>query len=588
MDVLLALLGAAVVSAAAPPSSCQVFWEDGHLEIEADRAIVVRQFRLRDPERRILDLVGADLADLHTPGSITVGAGGVRQVRIARHPDKREVRIVFDLEADADLVLKSTDGGRRLIAWPGTDQELGPPAPGTAAALVGPPVPAGRVGWWRQAPGTAGVPPASFVTPHDSRQDAGTSSEIGPPAPASPFALVGPPAPRSALALVGPPAPASRWRARTPSGPAALSLARRLTSASGTAGSGVSSHVSSRVSSGGAPRFPTLPPIALPSPSPDEIGEASGSRGVPWPAAPQVVESIRLRRNGTETTLEIRSKAALMAWVQDEWQGPRLTVRIPRSSVACDVPRPRGAVERLTLRREEDAWALALDLDAGRHVFEAGPIEQGRGLRIRMKPAPALSATKPLVIVDAGHGGYDPGALGPTGVDESKVTFEVARLVAKALSEQGVQPLLTRTLDAEVRLQDRVALMDRFNPVAFVSLHCNSSEAPEATGIETYFRHDSGQKLASTIHEKLVGATGRQDRGVRSGRLYVLRGDRIPATLVEMGFMSSREEESRLTNPDYQKLVARAIADGIKTYLDNRPATSAAAPTAPAIQASGN
>jgi N-acetylmuramoyl-L-alanine amidase len=130
-------------------------------------------------------------------------------------------------------------------------------------------------------------------------------------------------------------------------------------------------------------------------------------------------------------------------------------------------------------------------------------------------------------------------------------------------------------MDAEVRLPDRVAVMERFNPAAFVSLHCNSSEAPEATGIETYYRHDNGQKLARSIHERLVAATGRPDRGVRNGRLYVLRGERVPATLVEMGFISSHEEETRLLEPAYQKVLARAIAEGIKTYLDSRPALSA-------------
>lgn len=539
MDVLLALLGAAAMNAAATPSAaplvaCFVSWEDGRLEIQADRPVRVTQFRLKDPERRILDVHGAELGDIHTPGHITVGTGGVRQVRIARHPDKATVRVVLDLEAKAELTLQTFEGGRRLLAWPDSGEPLGPPAPKSAETLIGPTMRSAAVA-------SAAVAPAS-----GSRPEAGAPGvAIG--------SLLGPPAPGEAVWQVGPPvaqAPGPR-----PSRP----------------------HQASRLPQ--APRPASSPPSPLasvPTPAPDEVvPEASASRAVPWPAAPQVVESIRLRHYRNETTLEIRSRSQLMAWVQDEWQAGRLTVRVPRSSVACELPRARGAVSRMALRREEESWALALELGSGQHVFESAPIDDGRGLRIRMRPAPKLDLDKPLVMIDPGHGGYDPGALGAGGGNESQVTLDVAKLVFKALADLGIQPILTRTMDAEVRLPDRVALMERYNPAAFVSLHCNSSEAPEATGVETYYRHDSGSKLSRMIHEKVVAATGRQDRGVRSGRLYVLRGEQTPSTLVEMGFISSREEETRLKDPAFQKAVARAVAEGVKAYLDSRPALSA-------------
>lgn len=632
MALLVPLLGAAALSAAATTSACFVTWEEGHLVIEADRPVRVTQFRLKEPERRILDLHGTDLADAHTPSRITVGGGGVQQVRIARHPDKRMVRVVLDLDAHAELTLQTFDGGRRLLAWPDSGVPAGPPTPWSAEAFIGPPakqasgLAAGPLGPMEQAGGQAGRhlgqreqaagPSAGQAQGHAHAPGPGQSSGhvpgivpggkharmagnasarwtgratgdtarraaavsdtlaaypgardllVGPPAPGSPETRVGPPGRLQAVADSRTLAPGSRVAAGGNSSRSFASEERRLAPARHP-------HIPAALVAGKPGALATI----APTPAPDEVvSEASGSRAVPWPTAPQVVESIRLRRSGRETTLEIRARGPLMAWVQDEWQARRVTVRVPRSSVACAVPRPAGVVSGLILRREEESWALALDLEDGPLAFDSAPIDGGKGLRIRMRPAPALKPDRPLVLIDPGHGGYDPGAIGTGGTSESQVALEIAKRAAKALADLGIQSVLTRTMDAEVRLPDRVALIERYDPAAFISLHCNSSEAPEATGVETYYRHETGLKLSRTIHERLVAATGSPDRGVRSGRLYVLRGERIPATLVEMGFISSREDEARLTDPAYQKRVARAIAEGVKGYLDGEAARSA-------------
>jgi N-acetylmuramoyl-L-alanine amidase len=280
---------------------------------------------------------------------------------------------------------------------------------------------------------------------------------------------------------------------------------------------------------------------------------------------------MRIRRlTSGATTVELRGRDALMAWVHEEVEPRRLTIRVPRSSLACAAPRARGAVERVTLRREPEAWALGLDLAEGRYVLDSAPTQDGKGLILRIEKAPALDAARPLVLVDAGHGGYDPGALGPTGKTESQVALGVARQLARLLAGAGFQAVLIRTADAELRLPDRETLIGRHDAVALVSLHCNSSDAPDAIGIETYFRHESGHGLARAIQEQLVATTGRPDRGVRTARLFVLRGERTPAALVEMGFISSPAEERRLVDPDYQKVLAQAIATGIKKFFEER------------------
>jgi N-acetylmuramoyl-L-alanine amidase len=311
--------------------------------------------------------------------------------------------------------------------------------------------------------------------------------------------------------------------------------------------------------------------VDLPRPAPDEIGEPGATRSIAWPASPQVVEAIRIRKlNSGDTTIEVRGREALMAWVQEEVAPRRLTIRVPRASLACDAPVARGAVSRVLLRRETDSWVLALDLAEARHLFDSELSDDRKTLKIRIRKAHDLVADKPVVLVDPGHGGYDPGAAGPGTLTESQVALAVGRQVARYLEILGYQAVLTRTMDAELQLPNRALLLERYNPVAFVSLHCNSSDSPEAAGIETYYRHASGHTLARAIHDKLVAATGAADRGLRTASLFVLRGERIPATLVEMGFISSPKEGERLADLEYQAVAGRAIAEGVKAFVERR------------------
>lgn len=259
-----------------------------------------------------------------------------------------------------------------------------------------------------------------------------------------------------------------------------------------------------------------------------------------------------------------------MAWVVEDVQSNRLTIRVPRSSLACAAPRPRGAVRRVAIRREPEAWVLALDLAEERHVLDSASGDGGRTLAIRIRRAPPLAAARPLILVDPGHGGYDPGATGPTGKAESQVALGVAKDLLAALEDAGFQGVLTRTMDSELRLADRELLRDRYSPAAVISLHCNSGETSAATGIETYYRFEPGHALARSVHERLVVESGRPDRGVRTARLFMLRGEHLPAVLVEMGFLTNPEEEARLVDPAYQKVLAAAIAGGVKKWWAER------------------
>ncbi len=173
-----------------------------------------------------------------------------------------------------------------------------------------------------------------------------------------------------------------------------------------------------------------------------------------------------------------------------------------------------------------------------------------------------------LIVIDPGHGGSDPGAVGIGGLDEVEIVTPVSLRVGELLEQQGIDIAFTRTEDVEVDLPPRVSLANRLQANLFVSIHANaiSMSRPEVNGIETYY-FSSGKDLATYVHESLIDATGSNDRGVRNARFYVLRHTDMPAILIELGFVTGDEDARNLSDPDYREILAQAIARGILEYV---------------------
>ena len=173
-----------------------------------------------------------------------------------------------------------------------------------------------------------------------------------------------------------------------------------------------------------------------------------------------------------------------------------------------------------------------------------------------------------LVIIDPGHGGPDPGAIGINGLQEKGIVLDIGNQVAASLQRQGIQALLTRADDRDLDLEPRVQMAEQSNATVFVSIHANaiSLSRPDISGLETYY-HESGLGLAKIIHQNVLQMTGVGDRGVRKARFYVLRKTSMPSVLVEVGFVTGRDDASRLSNPAYRTQMADAIARGILQYL---------------------
>jgi N-acetylmuramoyl-L-alanine amidase len=175
------------------------------------------------------------------------------------------------------------------------------------------------------------------------------------------------------------------------------------------------------------------------------------------------------------------------------------------------------------------------------------------------------------VVIDPGHGGPDPGAVGIGGLRETDVVLDVSLQVAQLLQARGVQVLMTRTSEVDVDLPPRVALANSSNADVFVSIHANalSMARPDVNGVETfYFQSGSSQRLAQAIQSRIMAVSpGTHDRGARPGRFFVIRRTVMPAALAEMGFVTGRIDAPRLADPGFRRRLAVAIGAGILDFL---------------------
>ncbi len=184
---------------------------------------------------------------------------------------------------------------------------------------------------------------------------------------------------------------------------------------------------------------------------------------------------------------------------------------------------------------------------------------------------PDLKKKDYFVIIDPGHGGPDPGAIGIGGIRETDVVLDVSKIVKQLLSEKGVKVRLTRNSEIDLDLPPRVSYANRMGADIFVSIHANASRGKrrDINGLETfYYRGWRGKLLAKRIQKHILRVSpGSPDRGVKQAKFYVIKNTRMPAVLVEIGFLTGRLDARRLEKTIHRKRIAYAIAKGILEYL---------------------
>lgn len=198
-----------------------------------------------------------------------------------------------------------------------------------------------------------------------------------------------------------------------------------------------------------------------------------------------------------------------------------------------------------------------------------------------------------MIVIDPGHGGPDPGAVGPTGLREKDVALAISLLLADKLKQSGIQGQLTRRTDQGISLEERVYLINSFEAQLFVSIHCNSYSSPQANGVEIWhsYRGDYGsiyhreaKRIAAIVQEQLVQGTGLRNRGIKYRLVdntgspiygfdyyFLHRKARCPGLIVELGFISNPAEEALLADPSFQEKAAVSIMEGLATALNLMP-----------------
>ena len=284
----------------------------------------------------------------------------------------------------------------------------------------------------------------------------------------------------------------------------------------------------------------------------------------------------------------------------------------------------RVVIDMTTLKEHSvfllpDPYRLVIDVPGQKNgeIVAADDKTRQRTVKVAGKSNPPSNLGVRKIVLDPGHGGKDPGAVGVGGIAEKDIVLAVAKKLAKKLKEEmGVQVVLTRTDDRFIPLEDRTAIANAEEADLFVSLHMNASPNSEAKGLETYYldnttdeaslrlaaRENSTSRknvsdlqfilsdmtqnmkledsitLAHRLHQSLVDSMSKRltdvkDLGVKKALFYVLVGARMPSVLVEMFFITNKTEGRVMSQESYQNTVVDALYDGIVKYKESVLAT---------------
>lgn len=279
-----------------------------------------------------------------------------------------------------------------------------------------------------------------------------------------------------------------------------------------------------------------------------------------------------------------------------------------QATTSIQGPKPRGIIKRIVQETRSGTYiAFFFDKPCDQRVKK-----NAGGLVLKFYPRPEKKIT--TIVLDPGHGGIDPGAVGRTGFKEKQVNLGVALRLKDKLEKAGLKVVMTRTDDRYVSLADRVNCARMANADLFISIHANAAVRDRSKrGIETYFLSDAktdweravaarenaalqfevtdtnpvttndlnlilsdlaqneflleSQQLAASIQEAGVAACRTPNRGVMQANFYVLRVNFMPAVLVECGYMSNSTEVKLLAKKDFWEKIATGIFKGTKKFI---------------------
>ena len=510
---------------APPVIVTQLHWDGESLVVGTDRPLRYRSFPLREPDRIVIDLFDAELGDPTMSRVLSIEREPIRQIRLGAHPDEGFLRVVIDGDRPLPMQISQARGGAQLVIR------------------------------------LQGLPPAEKPADESPvRRDADEEIREKPtPEKRSPQGPT--PTKRSPIKLAAePPRAAEVFGPPERLGPQAAPAASQA------------EKTRERKIAAARPEPKRAEPKA-PEPKRADPKRADAKRSTPQPSRPTApgpdreAVGVRIMQAGGSTLLKLQGTRTLHLKVHQAVEPARVIVQVPSGALKGTLPAAKGQVEALEIRQDGENWLLEARLPEGPVDVQNRMEDGGKTLVVAIRRQALSSARRPLVLIDPGHGGDDPGALGAGGTRESDVNLAIALKLRDALRGRGVNAVLTRTGDVNMDLESRARLIDQLGAQALVSVHANSHEAAHASGLETYYRTSLSQPFAQQIHQVLVTELQRPDRGIREARLFMLRHPTIPSALIEAGFISNPDEERLLGDGEYQRKAAEAIAKGIAGYL---------------------
>lgn len=206
--------------------------------------------------------------------------------------------------------------------------------------------------------------------------------------------------------------------------------------------------------------------------------------------------------------------------------------------------------------------------DSGLIIIDLNAAEDASG---KLPVLPPAGNGKKTVVIDPGHGGTDPGVISISGVKESDFNLALSLKVAALLQEEtNIHLVMTRNDDTYPTRDERAQLANDIKADIFVSIHANGATTSSPNGTETLYTRNESKQLAKVMHKHLIKATGLRDRSAKYQNVLVTRETKMPAVLLEVGFMSNPVEEALLLQEEFQNRVAEGIVEGIKEYLGIR------------------
>ncbi len=288
------------------------------------------------------------------------------------------------------------------------------------------------------------------------------------------------------------------------------------------------------------------------------LGEAMGAE-VTWDEHNWIAS---MKLNGKTINLKINSNVAVVDGVEKP-----ISYNMPAKLVNARTMIPvRFIAEEFGFNVDWDApnFTVLINTSEISYVPPAEPQPS--------QPSQTVPNKGRTVVIDAGHGGHDPGAISTTGKQEKVLALNVAQKTERILRERGYNVVMTRSGDYFVGLSERAVISDNAGADIFVSIHFNAAGASSATGLETFYFPGSGEggRLASDIQSELVNSVGGVNRGVKTAHFTVISETACIAVLTELGFITNPADEPRLVSDQYHEESALAIANGVDRYFGYR------------------